>query len=414
MNNFNNLKICVVGLGYVGLPLAVEFGKKFQTVGFDILSSRVDELKVGVDSTLECSHEELSSIPYLQYTCNVEEISDCNFYIITVPTPVDANKRPDLSPLISASNLLGSVLSKDDIVIYESTVYPGATEEDCVPVLEQVSGFKLNDDFFVGYSPERINPGDKERRLPTIQKVVSGSTPEVAEFINEVYKEIIMAGTHLAASIKIAEASKIIENIQRDVNIALVNELHQIFDKLGIPTRDVIEAASTKWNFMRLMPGLVGGHCIGVDPYYLLHKSQTSGYIPDLIRTAREINDSMPSYIVDSFLRELMLREINPIGCKVMIFGFTFKENCPDIRNTKNYDLYLGLKQLGFQVSVCDPWVDQDKVKSEYSLEISSDFPSEESYDVGLLAVGHSEILDYLKNNGINKFIYDFKGFLTK
>ncbi|WP_036828239.1 nucleotide sugar dehydrogenase, partial [Photobacterium sanctipauli] len=356
-----NAKVGIVGLGYVGLPLAVEFGKKFATIGFDIDTKRVKELISGTDSTLECTDEELAEASCLKYSSSLEELKNCNVYIVTVPTPIDEHKQPDLTPLIKASEALGAVISKGDIIIYESTVYPGATEEDCIPVVERVSGFKFNKDFYAGYSPERINPGDKEHRVTNILKVTSGSTPEVAEFVDQLYKTIITAGTHKAPSIKVAEASKVIENVQRDVNIALVNELHQVFSRLSINTKDVIAAASTKWNFMSLQPGLVGGHCIGVDPYYLLDKSQKSGYIPDLIRQAREINDVMPAYLAQDFLNELVRLKINPIDCHVGLFGFTFKENCPDIRNTKVFNLYLELIGLGFQVTIYDPWANVDE-----------------------------------------------------
>lgn len=415
--NFDNVRIAIIGLGYVGLPLAVEFGKKFQTVGYDINTRRVDQLIDYIDVTLECSSEELASSKNLQYTADKNEIRDCNVYIITVPTPIDDNKQPDLTPLISASELVGEVISKNDVVIYESTVYPGATEDDCVPVIENTSNLTFNKDFFVGYSPERINPGDKERKVTTIKKVTSGSTDDTAKFVDGIYNEIIEAGTHLASSIKVAEASKVIENVQRDVNIALVNELHQIFTKLDINTKDVIEAASTKWNFMKLMPGLVGGHCIGVDPYYLLHKSQKNGYIPDLMRTARIINDGMAEFCVNDFVNKLIKKKINPVEAKVLVLGFTFKENCPDIRNTKVIDLINSLLARDFVVDVYDPVADAEEVKTEYGLQLvtSLSSTSKKHYDVAILAVGHDEIVSLIKNDMIKtnqSFIYDLKNII--
>ncbi|WP_447472627.1 nucleotide sugar dehydrogenase [Vibrio harveyi] len=413
--SFSNVKIGVIGLGYVGLPLAVEFGKKFDTIGFDINLSRVNELLSGQDSTLELSVDELANIERLSYTSKVEDLKECNIYIVTVPTPIDEHKQPDLTPLIKASEMLGSVIGKNDIIIYESTVYPGATEESCIPAVERVSSLKYNVDFFAGYSPERINPGDKEHRVTNILKVTSGSNDEVASFIDLLYQEIITVGTYKATSIKVAEASKVIENVQRDVNIALVNELHQIFNAMNINTKDVIDAASTKWNFMRLMPGLVGGHCIGVDPYYLLEKSKSCGYIPDLIRTAREINDTMPSYISADFLKALLKEKINPVNCKVLLLGFTFKENCPDLRNTKNFDLYNELVKLGFQVTIYDSWVDREDAKLEYGVDILNEIPQEEEFDAAILAVGHEDIIDIIKSNNLllkNNMIYDFKGIL--
>jgi UDP-N-acetyl-D-glucosamine/UDP-N-acetyl-D-galactosamine dehydrogenase len=409
--SFDNLKIAIIGLGYVGLPLAVEFGKINKTIGFDINQGRINELTNGEDSTLECSPEELKKATHLSYTANLKALEECNFYIVTVPTPINEHKQPDLTPLINASKALGSIVSKGDIIVYESTVYPGATEEVCLPVVEHVSGLTFNKDFYAGYSPERINPGDKIHRVTNILKVTSGSNDEVAEFVDQVYKSIIIAGTHKAKSIKVAEASKVIENVQRDVNIALINELHQVLQKLDINTNEVIEAASTKWNFMKLMPGLVGGHCIGVDPYYLLHKSTVSGYIPDLMRQAREINNSMPSYIANDFLHSLIKKKINPINCKVALLGFTFKENCPDIRNTKVYDLYVELTKLGFDVDIVDPWVEKKEVFIEYALDVKSSANIVE-YDATFLAVGHNELIELCKNSN-HDFIYDFKGLLT-
>lgn len=410
--SLTDLKIGIIGLGYVGLPLAVEFGKKFPVLGFDINQSRIEQLQSGHDSTLEVSGEELKDSPLLSFSSTFADLENCNIYIVTVPTPIDEHKQPDLTPLIKASEMLGKVVTKGDIIIYESTVYPGATEEACLPVVERVSGFVFNEDFFAGYSPERINPGDKERRVTNILKVTSGSTPEIAEKVDQLYKSIITAGTHKASSIKVAEASKVIENVQRDVNIALVNELHQIFTRLDINTSEVIEAASTKWNFMKLFPGLVGGHCIGVDPYYLLHKAESRGYVPDLIRTAREINDYMPNFVANDFLRELLASKINPVKAKVALYGFTFKENCPDLRNTKNYDLYLELIELGFEVTIFDPWVNKKEASQEYGVCIETSVSSISEFDAAILAVGHEQIVKYLKSQQSDTFIYDFKKLL--
>lgn len=402
-----NVKIGVIGLGYVGLPLAIEFGKKYETVGYDINELRIQELKKGNDKTNECSNDEIKTSKYLSISNKIESLNICNVYIITVPTPINDHKQPDLDPLIQASVNIGKILKENDLVIYESTVFPGATEEVCVPELEAASGLKLNHNFFVGYSPERINPGDKARKLKNILKVTSGSTPEVGQFVNDLYSQIIDAGTHLASSIKVAEASKIIENVQRDVNIALINELHQIFTKLKIDTNEVIEASATKWNFMKLFPGFVGGHCISVDPYYLLHKSQESGYIPDLMRTAREINDSMPSFVVDNFLEHLIIRKISPIDLKVVIFGFSFKENCPDFRNTKVYDLYLKMVRLGLMVQIYDPVVDIIAAKEKYGIHILNDIEAIDAR-VAFIAVGHDEFSAALLNNSFD-YIYEFK-----
>lgn len=404
-----NARIAIIGLGYVGLPLAVEFGKKSPTIGFDINQVRIDELAKGRDSTLECSDNELAEATHLSYTTSLQDLKECNVYIVTVPTPIDEHKQPDLTPLVKASEALGTVVSEGDVIIYESTVYPGATEEDCIPVVERVSGLKFNQDFFAGYSPERINPGDKEHRVTNILKVTSGSTPEVAEYVDQLYKSIITAGTHKASSIKVAEAAKVIENTQRDVNIALVNELHQIFSRLGINTKEVIDAAATKWNFMKLYPGLVGGHCISVDPYYLLHKSKQTGYIPDLMRQAREINDSMPEHLVNDFLVSLVKQGVNPVGKRVGLFGFTFKENCPDIRNTKVYDVYNSLVKLGFSVTIYDNWASREEVENEYGLNILNDLDFD--FDVAFLAVPHDEIIKHL-NNVTDMYIYDFKGLI--
>ncbi|WP_037424708.1 nucleotide sugar dehydrogenase [Shewanella sp. POL2] len=407
MFDLANAKVGIIGLGYVGLPLAVEFGKQRKTIGFDINQERIDELCKGIDNTLECSESELTEAKHLVYTSSIDVLRECNVFIVTVPTPVDQHKKPDLTPLIKASESLGKVVSAGDVVIYESTVYPGATEEDCIPVVEKVSGLKFNKDFFAGYSPERINPGDKIHRVTNILKVTSGSTPEVADFVDALYKSIITAGTHKASSIRVAEASKVIENTQRDVNIALINELHQVFNRLNINTREVIEAASTKWNFMKLTPGLVGGHCIGVDPYYLLHKSQSVGYIPDLIRHAREINDSMSDYLAKDFLMSLIKRKINPLECRVGLFGFTFKANCPDIRNTKVFDLYNALVNSGFKVTIYDPWASLEEVKVEYGIDIKQHIDND--FDVGFLAVGHDEFLKEFERFK-DKYIYDFQG----
>ena len=412
--NLSDLKVAVIGLGYVGLPLAVEFGKKYDTLGFDISQERINELINGSDSTLELNAEELKSAPHLNYSSNIDDLKEYSVYIVTVPTPIDRHKQPDLSPLIQASKMLGKVIRKNNIVIYESTVYPGATEEDCIPVIEKESGLRFNADFFAGYSPERINPGDKAHRITNILKVTSGSTPEIADLVDELYKSVISAGTHKASSIRVAEAAKVIENVQRDVNIALINELHQIFTQLNINTKEVIEAASTKWNFMKLLPGLVGGHCIGVDPYYLLHKSQVSGYIPDLIRKAREINDGMSSFIGDDFIKQLIKKGINPVNCKVLLLGITFKENCPDIRNSKAFDVYNYLTSFGLEVAIEDPWANPIAVKKEYNIEINKHNISE--FDAAILLVGHKELIEnasFIEGKLKSKFIYDYKGFLN-
>ncbi|CDT94104.1 nucleotide sugar dehydrogenase [Vibrio coralliirubri] len=407
--DIKSAKVGIIGLGYVGLPLAVEFGKQRETIGFDINQSRVDELIGGHDGTLECSDSELSEAKKLRYTTALAELKECNVFIVTVPTPIDEHKQPDLTPLIKASETLGKVIKKGDVIIYESTVYPGATEEDCIPVVERVSGLKFNEEFFAGYSPERINPGDKEHRVTNILKVTSGSTDEVAIFVDQLYQTIITAGTHKASSIKVAEASKVIENTQRDVNIALINELHQIFTRLGIDTKEVVDAASTKWNFMKLYPGLVGGHCIGVDPYYLLHKSQQSGYVPDIMRQARQVNDAMPEFLASNFVKMLLINNVNPVDLKVALFGFTFKENCPDIRNTKVIDLIKSLKSYGLNVRVYDNWASQEEVMNEYGVSISNELTS--NFDVGFLAVPHVEIVEHLRKMD-NKLIYDLKGVL--
>lgn len=383
-------KIAVIGLGYVGLPLAVEFGKQFPVVGFDIKQARIAKLKDGHDATLEVSLEELKQALHLSFTTRLEDMADCNTFIVTVPTPIDVHKRPDLTPLIKASESIGKVLKKGDIVIYESTVYPGATEEDCVPVLEAVSRLKLNQDFFAGYSPERINPGDKEHRLPMIKKVTSGSTPEAAEKIDQLYRAIITAGTHKASCIKVAEAAKVIENTQRDLNIALVNELAMLFSRLGIDTLEVLEAAGTKWNFLPFRPGLVGGHCIGVDPYYLTHRAQAAGYHPEVILAGRRINDGMGRFIASEMIKALLNKCIQIKGARVLIMGLTFKENCPDLRNTRVIDVINELKDYQVNIDVYDPWVEAEEAQHEYGLNpIQQLMPG--SYDGIILAVAHDQ-----------------------
>lgn len=414
MKNFE-IKIALIGLGYVGLPLAVEFSKKYQTIGFDIKKSRVSELQAGHDVTLEVSDEELCAAKNLVFSSAEDDIRSSTVFIVTVPTPIDDHRQPDLTPLIKASELLGRVIKKGDLVIYESTVYPGATEEDCIPVIEKVSGLKFNQDFYAGYSPERINPGDKDRPVTKIKKVTSGSTPDVADFVDALYASIITAGTFKAASIKVAEASKIIENTQRDVNIALVNELAMIFSHMGINTHDVIEAAATKWNFVKLQPGLVGGHCIGVDPYYLVQKAISVGHIPDMIRTAREINDGMARFVAHQLFKAMALNDKKIKGSNILLMGFTFKENCPDIRNTKNVDLVHEIKDFGANVEIYDPWVDPKEVEEEYSLEVVNE-PKVNYYDAIIVAVAHNQfkeadirISDY-GNEGC--LVFDLKNIL--
>lgn len=384
------LKIAIIGLGYVGLPLAVEFGKKTPVVGFDIHQKRIDELKSGQDHTLEVSPEELSQARNLSYSADLEDLKNCNFFIVTVPTPVDEVNRPDLTPLRKASETLGRVIKKGDIVVYESTVYPGATEEVCIPVLEKISGLKFNQDFFAGYSPERINPGDKVNTLTKIKKITSGSTPEVADKVDAVYASIITAGTHKASSIKVAEAAKVIENTQRDLNIALVNELSVIFDRLGIDTIDVLEAAGSKWNFLPFRPGLVGGHCIGVDPYYLTHKAEEVGYHPQVILAGRRINDNMARYVARNTIKRMLQNGIDVPRAKVGVLGVTFKENCPDIRNSKVADLIKEFEAWGAQVVVADPWADAEEVKHEYGIELGQ-VNAEHPVDALVIAVGHNE-----------------------
>jgi len=390
MNSLDNIKVAIIGLGYVGLPLAVEFGKKFPTVGFDINQTRVQELRDGNDFTLEVSSEELADSPFISYACDVDDIRDCNFYIVTVPTPIDEHKQPDLTPLIKASQMLGSIVNKGDIVVYESTVYPGATEEACLPEIEKVSGLAFNQDFFAGYSPERINPGDKEHRVTNILKVTSGSTPEIATFVDSVYASIITAGTYLASSIKVAEAAKVIENTQRDLNIALINELAVIFNKLDIDTEEVLKAAGTKWNFLPFRPGLVGGHCIGVDPYYLTHKAQAIGYNPEVILAGRRINDGMGEYVVTQLTKQMIRRSIQVNGANVLVMGLTFKENCPDVRNTKVVDILSELEEYNINVDVYDPWANAEEAKHEYGVQII-DAPKPQQYDAVIFAVAHQQ-----------------------
>jgi UDP-N-acetyl-D-galactosamine dehydrogenase len=413
----NNKVIAVIGLGYVGLPLAVEFGKKYKTIGFDINAPRVKALSEGFDSTLEVSKEELAETTNLTYSANVEDLKQANIYIVTVPTPIDEHKQPDLTPLVKASEMLGKVVSKGDIIIYESTVYPGATEEVCIPVVEDVSGLEFNKDFFAGYSPERINPGDKEHRVINILKVTSGSTPEIAETVDQLYKSIIIAGTHKASSIKVAEAAKVIENTQRDVNIALINELSVIFNKLNIDTLEVLEAAGTKWNFLPFRPGLVGGHCIGVDPYYLTHKAQSVGYHPEMILAGRRLNDGMGAYVVSQLVKQMLKRRIQVEGANVLVMGLTFKENCPDLRNTKVVDIVRELKEYNINVDITDPWCESSEAEHEYGLSLTS--PKNEHYDAIILAVAHNEFKKMGADN-IHKLgkkdhvLYDLKYLLPK
>ena len=390
MLQLSELKIAVIGLGYVGLPLAVEFGKKVPVVGFDIHQKRIDELKSGQDHTLEVSAEELGQSSQLSYSANLEELKDCNFFIVTVPTPIDEFKQPDLTPLVKASTSIGQVLKEGDVVVYESTVYPGATEEVCIPVLEKVSGLKFNHDFYAGYSPERINPGDKLHRVTNILKITSGSTPEVAEFVDQVYNLVIEAGTHKAPNIKVAEAAKVIENPQRDENIALINELALIFNKLGIDTEAVLQAAGTKWNFLPFRPGLVGGHCIGVDPYYLTHKAQSLGIHPEIILAARRLNDRMGEYVATQLIKEMVKKRIQVVGSKILVMGLSFKENCPDIRNTKIVDMVKALKEYDLDLDIYDPWVNPEEVELEYGFAPIS-YLENGVYDAIILAVAHDQ-----------------------
>jgi UDP-N-acetyl-D-galactosamine dehydrogenase len=403
----------VVGLGYVGLPLAVEFGKLYETTGFDIKAERIAELKKGRDSTLECSTEELRGARKLKYSTDIKDLRKCRVFIVTVPTPIDRYNRPDLTPLEKSSETVGKALKKGDVVVYESTVYPGCTEEICIPILERVSGLKFNKDFFAGYSPERINPGDKEHRLPSIKKVTSGSTPEVADFVDKLYSSVVHAGTHKASSIRVAEAAKVIENTQRDVNIALINELALIFNRLGIDTEEVLLAAGSKWNFLPFRPGLVGGHCIGVDPYYLTHKAQEIGFHPEMILAGRRLNDSMSNYVAGQVTKLMSSRKIMVKGSRILVLGLTFKENCPDLRNSKVADVVRELKQYGAKVDVYDPWIDRDEAEHEYGIRPISRV-RDGVYDAAVVAVGHKEF----REQGIdavrkackkNHVVYDIK-----
>jgi UDP-N-acetyl-D-glucosamine/UDP-N-acetyl-D-galactosamine dehydrogenase len=408
----------IIGLGYVGLPLAVEFGKKYQVIGFDINVKRIDELRNGKDRTLEVTSEELSETKNLSYTTKLEELKKANVFIVTVPTPVDDFKVPDLTPVLKASESVGKVLKKGDLVVYESTVYPGCTEEDCVPVLEKFSGLKFNKDFYCGYSPERINPGDKEHRVSTIKKIVSGSTPEIAQALNKLYQSIIVVGTHLAPSIKVAEAAKVIENAQRDINIAFVNELSKLFDLMDIDTLDVLEAAGTKWNFLPFRPGLVGGHCIGVDPYYLTHKAVKLGYNPEIILAGRRINDQMGAFVANQLVKLMIKKDHKIYNSRVLVLGITFKENCPDIRNSKVIDIITELKSFGCLIDVLDPWADKEEVNHEYGIDLICSFDEikNKSYEGIVLAVAHNQFkeLDFpsLRTNGA--VVYDVKGILNR
>lgn len=409
------IKICVIGLGYVGLPLARLFSTKYKTVGYDMNKERVDALMAGHDATLEVSDELLQGAIKngLFCTADIEQIRDCNFYVVAVPTPVDRDNRPDLTPLYGASTTVGKVISKGDIVVYESTVYPGVTEDECIPVVEKVSGLKFNEDFYAGYSPERINPGDKVHTVEHIKKVTSGSTPEIGKLVNEIYSSVIVAGTHLAPSIKVAEAAKVIENSQRDINIAFVNELSKIFNLMGIDTEDVLEAASTKWNFLPFKPGLVGGHCIGVDPYYLAQCAQRYGYNPEIILSGRRMNDSMGGYVANETIKLMLKKGIQVLGSQILILGFTFKENCPDVRNTKVIDIYNALKEYNLNISVYDPWANPAIAMREYDVEVLNNLP-DKKFDTAILAVAHKQFIDLdvlslLKDNHV---VYDVKSFL--
>ena len=393
MLSLENTKIGIIGLGYVGLPLAVEFGKKYPTTGFDISSQRIAELQKGYDSTLEVDADELATAEQLQYADAIDKLGDCNVYIVTVPTPINKHKQPDLTPLLKASESIGSVLNEGDVVIYESTVYPGATEEDCVPELEANSGLVYNENFYVGYSPERINPGDKEHRVTSILKVTSGSTPETADYVDALYKSIIVAGTHQASSIRVAEAAKVIENTQRDVNIALINELALLFHRLGISTEEVLLAAGTKWNFLPFRPGLVGGHCIGVDPYYLTHKAQSVGYHPQIILSGRRINDYMGKYVVSRVIKLMLKKRLHIQQARILILGLTFKEDCPDLRNTRVIDMIDEFREYDARVDVYDPWVDKQEAKTEYGIELLDSLQNDQ-YDAVVLAVSHQQFKD--------------------
>ena len=413
----NNTKIAIIGLGYVGLPLAIEFGKIFETVGFDINISRISELEKGYDSTLEVELLELQEAKKLTFTTNTSDIQSCNIFIITVPTPIDEHKKPVLTPLVQASEMVGKLIKKDDIIIFESTVYPGATEEVCVPILEQYSELSFNKDFYCGYSPERINPGDKEHRITTIKKITSGSTPKVATQVDELYRQIITAGTHKADSIKVAEAAKVIENTQRDLNIALINEFSMIFNKLGIDTEAVLEAAGTKWNFLPFKPGLVGGHCIGVDPYYLTYKAMEVGYTPEIILAGRRLNDNMGAYIADQVSILMTKNQISINGSRILIMGLTFKENCPDLRNTRVVDLIKNLESIKCNIDVYDPWVEKDEAYNEYSIKPIT-HPEDGRYDAIILAVAHDEFKKFTAKKirafgKDNHVIYDIKYLLN-
>ena len=418
MRTLEGLKIAIIGLGYVGLPLAVEFGKKRYVIGFDINEARIAELNSGNDSTLETMPEELAEAEHLTCTHDPEQLRDCNCYIVTVPTPIDRHKQPDLTPLLKASETVGKVLSSGDIVIYESTVYPGATEEDCVPVLEKHSGLKYNESFYCGYSPERINPGDKQHRLSTITKVTAGSTPEIADLVDALYREIVTAGTHKAGSIRIAEAAKVIENTQRDLNIALINELAMIFNRMGIDTAAVLKAAGSKWNFLPFRPGLVGGHCISVDPYYLTHKAQAIGYHPEIILAGRRINDGMGAYLVSQLIKAMTKRQIQVDGARVLVMGLTFKENCPDLRNTRIVDIIEELGEYHCDVDVYDPWASSEKAREEYGISLI-DNPEIGAYDAVILAVAHRQFremgIDQVRELGKqNHALYDIKNLFSK
>ncbi len=418
LKGYKEKRIAIIGLGYVGLPLAVSFGKKCKTLGFDINTARIEELNQGQDHTLEVSPEELKSVTNLSFSSNPQDIADCNYIIVTVPTPIDKNKQPDLTPLRKASEMIGKVISAGTTVIYESTVYPGATEEVCIPIIEQVSGLVFNQDFFAGYSPERINPGDKKHRLETIVKVTSGSTPEVADKVDELYRSIITAGTHKASSIKVAEAAKVIENTQRDLNIALINELAMIFSRIGIDTEEVLEAAGSKWNFLPFRPGLVGGHCIGVDPYYLTHKAEELGHHPQVILAGRRLNDNMGEYVVGRLVKKMLNEKIMVNGANVLLLGITFKENCPDIRNTKVVDIATELNNYHVNLDIYDPWANNAEVQHEYGLSLV-DKPKTEGYDAIIAAVAHDEFkqwgTDKLRELGKeNCVIFDLKYIFNK
>lgn len=411
-------RICVIGLGYVGLPLARLFSTKYKTIGFDMSQARVDALMAGHDSTLEVSDELLQDAINnhgFRCTTNLDEIRDCNFYVVAVPTPVDGDNKPDLSPLIGASTTVGKVIGKGDVVVYESTVYPGVTEDSCVPVVEKVSGLEYNKDFYAGYSPERINPGDKKHTVEVIKKITSGSTLEIGKYVNDIYSSVIVAGTHMAPSIKVAEAAKVIENSQRDINIAFMNELSKIFNKMGIDTMDVLEAAGTKWNFLPFRPGLVGGHCIGVDPYYLAQCAQRFGYNPEIILSGRRMNDSMGEYVASETVKKMLKKGVKVLDSNVLILGFTFKENCPDVRNTKVIDIYNSLKEYNVNITVVDPWANTEIVKKEYGIKVGNNIPNHK-YDAIIVSVAHNEFLNmdvrqYLKDNGV---IFDVKCILPR